>query len=128
MKKDVEKIKASPRERGSAVLEMAALLPLAAILLATVIGLGPYAHIGIAVQQAAYDCAVAAAQSLDSSQGYLEGSLAARESFSSFRLDPGQAEYALSGSWARGGEIACTVGYRIPSGAMPLKVPAPFPR
>lgn len=115
------------RERGSAVLEMAAVLPLAAILLSAVLSLGPYVHIGITVQEAAYDCAVAAAQSLDSSQGYLQGILAARESFASFRLDPGLANYALSGAWERGGEVACTVGYRVPLEAAPLRMLAPLP-
>jgi hypothetical protein len=115
------------RERGSAVLEMAAVLPLAALLLSAVLGLGPIVHIGIAVQEAAYDCAVAGAQSLDAQEGYLEGILAARESFSSFRLDPGLANYALSGVWERGGEVVCTVGYRVPLEAMPLRMLLPLP-
>jgi hypothetical protein len=95
------------RERGSAVLEMAVILPLATILLSAILTLGPYVHIGIAVRQAAYDCAVSAAQSLDPAQGHNQGLAAARESFSAFRLSYANASFSLSGSWERGGSVAC---------------------
>ncbi len=114
-------------EKGSAILEMAVILPLTALLLAAVISMGPYIHIGIATRQAAYDCAVAAAQPLDATQGYLQGMVAARESFSSFRLNPSSAEYTLSGSWERGGSVSCTIGYRVPTGASPVRMVAPMP-
>jgi hypothetical protein len=108
-------------ERGSAVLEIAAILPLAAILLSAVLALGPYVHIGIAVRQAAYDCAVSAAQSLDPAQGYDQGLAAAQESFSAFRLSPANASFSLSGSWERGGNVSCSVSYRVPMGAFPME-------
>ncbi len=116
------------RENGSAVLEMAVILPLAALLLAAAITLGPYIHIGIATQEAAYDCAVAAAQSLNAAQGYLQGMSAARDSFTSFRLSPAFAQYSLSGSWERGGMISCTVGYQVPVEASPMRLVAAMPR
>ena len=115
-------------EKGSAVLEMAVILPLAALLLSAAITLGPYIHIGIATQEAAYDCAVAAAQSLDSTQGYLQGMTAAQDSFTSFRLNPSFAQYSLSGSWERGGMVSCTVGYQVPVDASPLRMVAAMPR
>lgn len=114
-------------EKGSAVLEMAVILPLAAILLSAVLMMGPYVHIGIAARQAAYDCAVSAAQSLDETQGYFQGLAAAQASFAAFRLNPGGAGYSLSGVWERGGAVACTVSYRVPVGAFPLKVVVNLP-
>ncbi len=119
--------KSSRKEKGSAVLEMAVIFPFAALLLAAVITMGPYVHIGIATRQAAYDCAVAAAQTLDASQGTLQGLAAAQESFASFRLNPARVQTSLSGSWRRGGVVACTVGYRVPVGASPLRMVAPLP-
>ncbi len=115
-------------ERGTSVLEMAVILPLTALLLAAAITLGPYIHIGIATQQAAYDCAVAAAQSLDASQGYMQGITAAQDSFAAFRLNAAYAEYSLSGSWERGGMVSCTVGYRVPVDASPMRLVAAMPR
>ncbi len=107
---------------------MAVILPLAALLLSAAITLGPYIHIGIATQQAAYDCAVAAAQSLDSAQGYMQGITAAQDSFTSFRLNPYFAEYHLTGSWERGGMVSCTVGYQVPVDASPMRMVAAMPR
>ena len=109
------------RERGSAVLEMAVILPLATILLSAILTLGPYVHIGIAVRQAAYDCAVSAAQSLDPAQGHNQGLAAARESFSAFRLSHANASFSLSGSWERGGSVACSVSYSVPTSAFPME-------
>lgn len=108
-------------ENGSATLEMALIVPLAAILLSGVLTLGPYVHIGIAVHQAAYDCAAAAAQSLDAEQGYYQGLATARESFATFRLNPDNAAFSLSGAWERGGVVACSVSYLVPTGAFPMK-------
>jgi Flp pilus assembly protein TadG len=109
------------RERGSAVLEMAVILPLATILLSAILTLGPYVHIGIAVRQAAYDCAVSAAQSLDPAQGHNQGLAAAQESFSAFRLSHANASFSLSGSWERGGSVACAVSYSVPTSAFPME-------
>jgi Flp pilus assembly protein TadG len=109
------------RERGSAVLEMAVILPLAAILLSGILTLGPYVHIGIAVRQAAYDCAVSAAQSLDPAQGYYQGLEAAQESFSAFRLNHANASFSLYGSWERSGSVACSVSYSVPTSDFPMK-------
>lgn len=114
-------------EQGTATLEIAVILPLAAILLSAVLMLGPYIHIGIATRQAAYDCAVAAAQSLDEAQGYTQGLAAAQSSFAVFRLSPGNAGYSLAGDWERGGAVACTVTYRVPVGAFPMKVVVNLP-
>ena len=114
-------------ERGTATLEIAVILPLAAILLSAVLTLGPYIHIGIAARQAAYDCAIAASQSLDAGQGYFQGVTAAEGSFAAFRLSAARAGYSLSGVWERGGVVACTVSYQVPLGAAPLKLVVSLP-
>lgn len=121
MKRNLVGKSAKGREKGTAVLEMAAILPLAVVLLAGVLTLGPYVHIGIATQQASYDCAVAAAQSLDSSQGGMQGIAAAQASFQAFRLNNSRASYSLAGNWERNGWVECSVSYSVPLGAFPLK-------
>jgi Flp pilus assembly protein TadG len=116
-----------PKERGSATLEMALVVPLAALLLSAVLLLGPYVHIGIATRQAAYDCAAAAAQSLDAGQGYAQGLAAAQASFAAFRLSAANASFALDGAWERDGSVACRVSYAVPSGAFPMKIVIDLP-
>jgi Flp pilus assembly protein TadG len=115
------KLRFHPQERGSATLEMAVVVPLAALLLSAVLLLGPYVHIGIAVRQAAYDCAAAAAQSLDAGQGYTQGLAAAQASFGAFRLSAANVSFALEGRWERGGMVSCTSDYTVPVGAFPMR-------
>jgi Flp pilus assembly protein TadG len=115
------------KERGSATLEMALVVPLAALLLSAVLLLGPYVHIGIATRQAAYDCAASAAQSLDAGQGYAQGLAAAQASFAAFRLSAANASFALDGAWERGGAVVCTVSYTVPVGAFPMQIVIDLP-
>ena len=115
------------RARGDAVLEMAVIVPLLALLLSAAVAMGPYVHITFAVRQAAYDCAVAAVQSLDRAQGYSQGMVAARISFDAYGLAPDLAQIDLSGAWERGGMVACTVTYHIPVENFPLKLVVPLP-
>ena len=115
------------RARGDAVLEMAVIVPLLALLLSAAVAMGPYVHITFAVRQAAYDCAVAAAQSLDQAQGYSQGTVAARLSFDAYGLASDLAQIDLSGAWERGGMVGCTVTYDIPVENFPLKLVVPLP-
>ncbi|MDY6868994.1 MAG: hypothetical protein SVT56_14020, partial [Chloroflexota bacterium] len=83
MKPKVEKT----LEQGDAILELAAILPLMLLIIAFVLLIGPYPRVIIATNQASYDCAMAAAQSLDMAQGYTQGVLVAAQSFDAFGLD-----------------------------------------
>jgi Flp pilus assembly protein TadG len=110
----------SIRERGTAVMELAAILPFMALLLSAVVAFGPFVHMRIAAQQAAYDCAFSAAQSLDPGQGFLQGMLTGQQSFRSFGLKSANATVLVRGSWGRGGQVTCTVTYLVPA-AFPFK-------
>lgn len=107
-------------EEGQAILEMAIVIPLLALLLATVVAFGPLIHMKLATQQAAYDCALAAAQSLDAQQGAFQGRQAAEQSFAAFNLKRGGMAVQVQGDWSRVGNISCSVVYQIPTGAYPF--------
>jgi Flp pilus assembly protein TadG len=106
--------------KGQAILELAIVLPILAVLLAAVIALGPLIYMHIATQQASFDCAVAAAQSLDESQGYMQGIYAAQASFGSFNVNPGRANISVRGNWDRNGMVVCEIAYSVPTGAFPF--------
>ncbi len=107
-------------ERGQSILELAIVLPILAMLLGAVIALGPLVYMNLATQQASYDCAFAAAQSLDAAQGYAQGLYAAQASFSAFNLTPGRADISVRGDWERNGMVVCEIAYRVPTGAFPF--------
>ena len=65
-------------ERGSAVYEMAVVIALMAVLISGLFALGPFVHMSFATRQTAYDCAVAAAQTLDAKQGRMQGEVAGK--------------------------------------------------
>ena len=115
------------KERGSAVLEIAVIIPICAIIISALLAMGPYIHMSFATRQAAYDCAVAAAQSLNSGQGYLQGMTAAKMSYRYFGLSSGNMRVSLYGTWARNGMVMCTVTYAIPTGAFPMRMIVPLP-
>lgn len=105
---------------GQAILELAIVLPILALILGGVIALGPLVYMHIATQQAAYDCAIAAAQSLDPVQGYTQGLYAAQASFGAFNLNPGRAGISVRGDWERNGMVACEIIYDVPTEAFPF--------
>jgi uncharacterized membrane protein len=107
-------------ETGQSILELAIVLPILALLLGVVIALGPLVYMNLATQQASYDCAIAAAQSLDAAQGYAQGLYAAQASFSAFNLTPGRADISVRGDWERNGMVVCEIAYRVPTGAFPF--------
>lgn len=107
-------------QRGQAILELAIVLPIMALLLGAVIALGPLVYMHIATQQASFDCAIAAAQSLDAAQGYTQGLYAAQASFGAFNLNPGRADISVRGNWERNGMVVCEIIYRVPSEAFPF--------
>lgn len=107
-------------ERGDALLEMALVVPVMLLIVAFILLVGPYIRVSIAADQASYDCAMAAAQSLNASQGYTQGYVTALKSFDSFDLGSSAVEVAISGSWERGGQVICTVSYTMPLGAFPM--------
>ena len=107
-------------EKGQSILELAIVLPILALLLGAVIALGPLVYMHIATQQASYDCAIAAAQSLDAAQGYAQGLYAAQASFGAFNLTPARADISVRGDWERNGMIVCEIAYRVPTGAFPF--------
>jgi len=101
-------------------MEMAVILPLLAILASAIITAGPYVRIAIATQQAAYDCAISAAQSLNAEQGYMQGAVAVRQSFETFGLNIGNSTTRVFGNWNRGSNVMCEVSYHVPLGNLPL--------
>ena len=107
-------------EQGDAILELAAILPLMLLIIAFVLLIGPYPRVIIATNQASYDCAMAAAQSLDMSQGYIQGVLVAAQSFDAFGLDYSNVSVQVFGDWNRGGQVGCTIAYEMPLGAFPM--------
>ncbi len=107
-------------EEGQAILELAIVLPILALILGGVIALGPLIYMHIATQQAAYDCAISAAQSLDAVQGYTQGVFAAEASFGAFNLNPGRAGISVRGDWERDGMVACEIIYDVPTEAFPF--------
>lgn len=108
------------RQGGQAILELAIVLPIMAMLLGAVIALGPLIYMNIATQQASYDCALAAAQSLDAAQGYTQGLYAAQSSFGGFNLKPGRADISVRGDWDRNGMVICEIIYSVPTEAFPF--------
>lgn len=115
------------KERGQAVLEMAVVIPLLALLLAAAFAFGPLIYVKLAVQQAAFDCALSASQSLDAATGRFQGTAAAQESINAFNLQAGRAVTRVSGSWDRSGRVTCEVSYRIAAGAFPFHGLIPLP-
>ena len=107
-------------EQGDAILELAAILPLMMLIIAFVLLIGPYPRVIIATNQASYDCAMAAAQSLDMSQGYTQGVLVAAQSFDAFSLDYSNVSVRVFGDWNRGGQVGCTISYEMPLEAFPM--------
>jgi hypothetical protein len=107
-------------ERGDALLEFVVILPLSGLLIATIALFGPYIHIHVATNMAAYDCAISAVQSLDKSQGYMQGLVAAQASFEAFRLPWGRTEVSVKGNWSREGQVMCSVSYHVPLGNLPF--------
>jgi Flp pilus assembly protein TadG len=108
-------------QRGQSIIELAVALPILAVIAAAAIGLGPLVMMHIAVQQASYDCALAAAQSLDDSQGYQQGLAAAEASFRNFNVTPARASIYVNGNWERGGDVVCAVRYQVPVDAFPFQ-------
>jgi Flp pilus assembly protein TadG len=99
---------------------LAIVLPIMALLLGAVVALGPLVYMHIATQQASYDCALAAAQSLDAAQGYMQGLHAAQSSFGAFNLKPARADISVRGDWERNGMVICEIVYSVPTEAFPF--------
>jgi hypothetical protein len=107
-------------EQGDAILELAAILPLMLLIIAFVLLIGPYPRVIIATNQASYDCAMAGAQSLDMAQGYTQGVLVAAQSFDAFGLDYSNVSVQVFGDWNRGGQVGCTIAYKMPLDTFPM--------
>jgi len=107
-------------EKGDAVLEMAAVVPAMLLIVAFILLIGPYIRVQIATDQAAYDCAMAAAQSLDAGQGQMQGAATAQSSFQTFDLRTASMSVRVFGSWERDGQVGCSVSYSMPLGAFPF--------
>ncbi|KAA3643890.1 MAG: pilus assembly protein [Chloroflexi bacterium] len=109
-------------ERGQSILEMAVILPLAAMFLSTIFAVGAYLHTAHATVQAAHDCAVAASRSLDANQGHLQGATAGQLSYSYFQLPAEAAQIGVIGNWERNGIIQCTVTSPSPVANFPMQL------
>jgi len=114
-------------ERGSAVLEMAPVILVMAILISGVLALGPYVHMSFSTRQTAYDCAVAAAQTLNAEQGRMQGEVAGKMTAASYSMVTRNISFVIQGDWSRNGQVACIATYHIPTGNFPMKMVVPLP-
>jgi Flp pilus assembly protein TadG len=123
----IEVKRESRSERGSAVYEMAVVIAFMAILISGVFSLGPFVHMSFATRQTAYDCAVAAAQTLDARQGRMQGEVAGKMTAAGYSMVTSNITFEVAGNWARNGQVACTATYHIPTGNFPMKMVVPLP-
>lgn len=109
----------NPLEPGQALAETAISLLLLVLFMGGVMMIGPLVYTHVAVQTAANDCATAAAQTLNATQGQYQGIAAALESLGSFRIRPSAARVNVAGVWSRGSPVTCTVSYVVDLGWAP---------
>ncbi|MCB2160628.1 hypothetical protein KQH40_00920 [bacterium] len=114
-------------ETGSAVLEMAVIIVVMAILISAIFAMGPYVHMSFSARQTAYDCAVAAAQSLNAEQGRTQGVVAGKMTAASYSMITDNITFEIQGDWSRNGQVVCTATYHIPTGNFPMKMVVPLP-
>lgn len=93
--------------RGQAIYEMAALLPFFLVIFSGVLYIGPLIFLRVAADTAAYNCASHAGRTLNPVRGYLQGTIAARETLHKAGIR--SATVSVVGSWSRGEPIVCVV-------------------
>jgi hypothetical protein len=108
------------RERGNELMDLAILLPLILIIIAGASILAPYGKWKIGTRQAAYDCALAASQTLNSGQGNYQGYATAQESLAAFGLAWERSYVQIRGNWERGQSVVCSVRYFPPLDQYPF--------
>ncbi len=110
--------------RGQATLEMVLALPAFLALFAIIVTIAPLAHVKFVADQAAYDCAINAAQSLDMARGAIQGRMAALRTLQYSRM-AARSWVDVRGDWSRSGMVICTVKVQVPTPAFRL---FPIPR
>lgn len=108
------------KQRGQALYEMALVLMFFLVIMLGVMHFGPRVYVRLAVDTAAYDCAIASVETLNPDRGRMQGRFAAIETLRGFRLDTSRMEVAVTGTWARSSPVTCRVTYRHSGSFIPL--------
>lgn len=99
-------------EEGQALFEMALVLMLFLLIFLGILAFGPRIYTRLAVDTAAYDCAIAAVGTLDPARGHSQGVTAAHETLTGFRLNPARTSVrVIAPQWERGHPVTCIVSY-----------------
>ena len=107
-------------QQGQAAVETAILLLVMVVLLSGAMTIGPLTYTHVGVLTAAENCAIAAAQTLDPSQGRYQGISAAQETLAAYRLRAASAGISVFSTWERGAPVECTVEYEVDLSSIPL--------
>ena len=107
-------------EQGQALYEMALVIFLFLVILVGVIHFGPRVYVRLAVDTAAYDCAIAGVETLDRDRGKWQAWFAARQTLEGFRLDVSRATIQVTGTWERSAPVTCAVTYEHSRSFIPL--------
>lgn len=107
-------------EAGQAAVELAIALMVLVLLMGGVLALGPLMYTNVAINTAAYDCAVAAAQSLNPEQSRYQGITAAQETLARQNLRATAAQIGVYSDWRRGSPVVCQVQYKVNLEGVPL--------
>ena len=118
MKKD----RARRAQRGQGLVELILVIPALVILMAVAISLAPLAHVKFVADQAAYDCAISAAQTLDMGRGALQGRIAAVRTLQASHMME-RAWIDVRGDWSREGLVICTISITPPDSGFTIFTP-----
>lgn len=109
-----------PGQSGQAAVELAIALMVLILLMGGVLALGPIIYTHVAINTAAYDCAVAAAQSLNPEQSRYQGITAAQETLARQNIRASAAQIGVYSDWQRGSPVVCQVQYQVNLDDVPL--------
>lgn len=108
-------------EEGQALYEMALALMLFLFVFLGIMAVIPRVYVRLAVDTAAYDCAIAAVETLSPERGRMQGYIAARETLEGFRLHPSSFSVEIyAPNWQRGWPVTCRVTYHHGPPLVPL--------
>jgi len=108
-------------ERGQSVIELVLILPLLVAIFAILVFFGRVLYVRLAVEQASFDGARAAIESLNAGRGPDQGYATAYATLQGWRLSPGHGAVRLYyNDWDRGTGLTCRVGYKVRVSDIPL--------
>jgi Flp pilus assembly protein TadG len=108
------------KEDGQALYEMALVLFLLLVIFLGIVHFGPRVYVRLAVDTAAYDCAIASVETLSSTRGRSQGYDAADATLSGFGLNTSRAHVQVVGTWERASPVTCRVTYHHAGSFLPF--------